>query len=152
MPSLRPQVKRWVLRDGWGTGHLRKRSSLGLSSMRTQSRKRRSLWQYNTAGAFCPLVCVLPTDDDCRGSQSIELLSVADNASAGTVFRSVCNIATAFRPIALKGDLIAVSDEGSDTVIMNWRENTFALLKGSERVVDERFKVCPPFELLATLR
>ena len=56
-------------------------------------------------------------------------------------FHSICNIATAFRPVALKGDLIAFCDEGSDTVVMDWRRNAFALLRGAERVVDERFKV-----------
>ena len=46
-----------------------------------------------------------------------------------------------FRPIALTSELIAFSDDGSETVVMNWRENTFALLKGSQRPINERFQV-----------
>ena len=45
-----------------------------------------------------------------------------------------------FRPIALTSELIAFSDDGSETVVMNWRENTFALLKGSQQPIDERFQ------------
>ena len=74
------------------------------------------------------------------GTQSIEVLSVAGEEVA-SCFRSICNIATTFRPVALQGDLIAFSDDASETVVMNWRENTFALLKGSQRPVDERFQV-----------
>ena len=68
------------------------------------------------------------------------MLSVAGEEDA-SCFRSICNIATTFRPVALQGDLIAFSDDASETVVMNWRENTFALLKGSQRPVDERFQV-----------
>ncbi|KAH9912356.1 uncharacterized protein BXZ73DRAFT_56289 [Epithele typhae] len=76
------------------------------------------------------------------GTHSIELLAIRNIDGAGeSGFRSICNIATSFRPIALDGDLVAFSDEGSETVVMNWRDNTFALLKGSEDVVTERFKL-----------
>ncbi|KAI0698801.1 hypothetical protein C8Q76DRAFT_802870 [Earliella scabrosa] len=74
------------------------------------------------------------------GSQSIEILSIFGADDTAPSFRSICNIATTFRPIALEGDLIAFSDDASETVIMNWRENTFALLKGSQRPIDERFQ------------
>ena len=59
-------------------------------------------------------------------------------------FQPICSIATTFQPIALNGELIAFSDDGSETIIMNWRENTFALLKGSQRPLNERFQVCGP--------
>ena len=68
------------------------------------------------------------------------MLSVAGGGDA-PCFQSICNIATTFRPVALQGDLIAFSDDASETVIMNWRENTFALLKGLQRPIDERFQV-----------
>ncbi|KAH9886652.1 hypothetical protein C8Q73DRAFT_795139 [Cubamyces lactineus] len=74
------------------------------------------------------------------GQNSIELLSIVDRESVNPSFRSVCNIATSFKPIALKGDLIAFSDDAYETVIMNWRQNTFALLKGSQQPMDERFQ------------
>ncbi|KAI0743089.1 hypothetical protein C8Q80DRAFT_1221352 [Daedaleopsis nitida] len=74
------------------------------------------------------------------GAQSIEVLSLFREGNAKPSFRSVCNIATGFRPIALNGDLIAFSDDASETVVMNWRENTFALLRGAQRPVDERFQ------------
>ncbi|KAI0758764.1 hypothetical protein C8Q74DRAFT_1299863 [Fomes fomentarius] len=74
------------------------------------------------------------------GTQSIEILSIFRGDGAESSFRPVCNIATTFRPIALKGELIAFSDDGSETVIMNWRKNTFALLKGSQRPINERFQ------------
>ncbi|KAI0323915.1 hypothetical protein GY45DRAFT_1332115 [Cubamyces sp. BRFM 1775] len=74
------------------------------------------------------------------GQNSIELLSIVDRDSASPSFRSVCNIATSFKPIALKGDLIAFSDDAYETVVMNWRQNTLALLKGSQQPMDERFQ------------
>ncbi|KAM5541037.1 hypothetical protein V8D89_005348 [Ganoderma adspersum] len=73
------------------------------------------------------------------GTQSIEVLAVASQDGT-SCFQPICSIATTFRPIALNGELIAFSDDGSETVIMNWRENTFALLKGSQRPIDERFQ------------
>ncbi|KAH9851212.1 hypothetical protein C2E23DRAFT_860686 [Lenzites betulinus] len=74
------------------------------------------------------------------GQMSIEILTISDLESGNPCFKSICNIATSFRPVALKGDLIAFSDDGYETVVMNWRENTFALLKGSQPPVDEHFK------------
>ncbi|TBU24915.1 hypothetical protein BD311DRAFT_728696 [Dichomitus squalens] len=73
------------------------------------------------------------------GTQSIEVLSVSTDDGT-SCFRSICNIATTFRPVALQGDLIAFSDDASETIIMNWHENTFAMLKGFQRPVDEHFQ------------
>ena len=77
----------------------------------------------------------------CSGHQSIELLSISSSDGEQLTFKSVCNIATGFHPVALQGDLIAFSDDASETVVMNWRKNTFALLNSSQRPVDERFQV-----------
>ncbi|KAI0369576.1 hypothetical protein BV20DRAFT_1078320 [Pilatotrama ljubarskyi] len=74
------------------------------------------------------------------GQRSIEILSVTGCGSGNASFKSICNIATSFRPIALQGDLIAFSDDAYETVVMNWRENTFAVLKGSQQPMDERFQ------------
>ncbi|KAI0820148.1 hypothetical protein BC628DRAFT_1331134 [Trametes gibbosa] len=74
------------------------------------------------------------------GRRSIEILTIADRERANPSFKSICNIATTFRPVALKGDLIAFSDDACETVVMNWRENTCALLKGSQQPVDEHFQ------------
>ncbi|OSD00750.1 hypothetical protein PYCCODRAFT_1446126 [Trametes coccinea BRFM310] len=74
------------------------------------------------------------------GQRSIEILEITGLAGGDSAFRSICNIATSFRPIALKGDLIAFSDDAYETVVMNWRNNTFALLKGSQEPMDERFQ------------
>ncbi|KAI9058631.1 hypothetical protein FKP32DRAFT_1596926 [Trametes sanguinea] len=74
------------------------------------------------------------------GQRSIEILEITGLAGGDSAFRSICNIATSFRPIALKGDFIAFSDDAYETVIMNWRLNTFALLKGSQEPMDERFQ------------
>ncbi|KAI1791392.1 hypothetical protein LXA43DRAFT_973087 [Ganoderma leucocontextum] len=73
------------------------------------------------------------------GTQSIEVLAVTGEDGT-SCFQPICSIATTFRPIALSGELIAFSDDGSETVVMNWRENTFALLKSSQRPIDERFQ------------
>ena len=81
------------------------------------------------------------TEIPYSGHQSIELLSISPSDGEQLMFKSVCNIATGFHPVALQGDLIAFSDDASETVVMNWRENTFALLKGSQRPVSERFQV-----------
>ncbi|RPD63471.1 hypothetical protein L227DRAFT_521638 [Lentinus tigrinus ALCF2SS1-6] len=81
------------------------------------------------------------------GTQSIELLTIFPGDDDGDgddgeppAFKSVGNIATGFHPVALRGDLIAFSDDASETVVMNWRKNTFALLKSSQRPVDEHFQ------------
>ncbi|KAI0633144.1 hypothetical protein C8Q77DRAFT_875647 [Trametes polyzona] len=74
------------------------------------------------------------------GHRSIEILGIVDSEIGTTSLKSICNIATSFRPIALDGDLIAFSDDAYETVIMNWRKNTFALLKGSQQPADEHFQ------------
>lgn len=75
------------------------------------------------------------------GQRSIEILTITGRESGNPSFVSICNIATSFRPIALKGDLIAFSDDACETIVMNWRENTFALLKGSRQLLNENFQV-----------
>ncbi|TFK81904.1 hypothetical protein K466DRAFT_604106 [Polyporus arcularius HHB13444] len=74
------------------------------------------------------------------GTQIIQILSIFSGGGEAPSFQLVCNIKTGFRPVALQGDLIAFSDDGSETMVMNWRKNTVALLKGSQRPVDERFQ------------
>ncbi|KAI0766687.1 hypothetical protein BD413DRAFT_605824 [Trametes elegans] len=74
------------------------------------------------------------------GQRSIEILGISGRDSDNATFHSVCNIASAFRPVALKGNLIAFSDDAYETVIMDWRKNTFALLKGSQQPMDEHFQ------------
>lgn len=110
----------------------------------TQCRRAPSLSRCNTEGLSVGsrYVSCRFAEAHCRGTQSIEILSIFRGDGAEPSFRPVCNIATTFRPIALKGELIAFSDDGSETVIMNWRKNTFALLKGSQLPINERFQVC----------
>ncbi|OJT09736.1 hypothetical protein TRAPUB_13767 [Trametes pubescens] len=74
------------------------------------------------------------------GQRSIEILAITNRESGNPSFVSICNIATSFKPIALKGDLIAFSDDACETIVMNWRENTFALLKGSRQLLNENFQ------------
>ncbi|KAI0712708.1 hypothetical protein C8T65DRAFT_646664 [Cerioporus squamosus] len=74
------------------------------------------------------------------GTQSIQILSISYGDGLTPSFQTVCNIKTGFRPVALQGDLIAFSDDASETMVMNWRNNTFALLKSSQGPVDERFQ------------
>ena len=71
--------------------------------------------------------------------RTVEILTVPDEEGTAC-FQPICSIATTFRPIALTSELIAFSDDGLETIVTNWRENTFALLKGSQRPIDERFQ------------
>ncbi|KAF9009566.1 hypothetical protein BDQ17DRAFT_1538976 [Cyathus striatus] len=61
------------------------------------------------------------------GNYTVELLAL--RLDGGTVsLESITSVKTNFRPITLQGDLIAVSDEMSQTAIWNWKHNTYAIL------------------------
>ncbi|KAL6303375.1 hypothetical protein BKA93DRAFT_826663 [Sparassis latifolia] len=75
-----------------------------------------------------------------RGQQSIEILNITSGSAEPPTFRTVGSIDTNFRVIALQGELIAFSNDSSDTTIMNWRTGNAALLCSSEPPVDRHFQ------------
>lgn len=48
-----------------------------------------------------------------------------EDVSLNTLF----SVSTSFRPITLQGDLLALSDDVSQTAIWNWRKGTYATLR-----------------------
>ncbi|OBZ74688.1 hypothetical protein A0H81_05636 [Grifola frondosa] len=73
-------------------------------------------------------------------SKSIEILSISGRDGERPTFHSICNIATTFRPINMEGNIITFSDDSSDTVVMNWKANTIALLRSTEDSSDQHFQ------------
>ena len=53
----------------------------------------------------------------------IEILSLTNGK-----FHHVRSIDSQYKPILLEGDILAISDDISDTVLWNWREDTCATL------------------------
>ncbi|KAH9834601.1 uncharacterized protein C8Q71DRAFT_769785 [Rhodofomes roseus] len=70
-------------------------------------------------------------------AQRIELLALEKDDDC---FRSIGTIDTAMRPIALRGDLLAYSDDSCRTVITNWKTDELALLQGADEPVDQHFQ------------
>ncbi|KAI0937967.1 hypothetical protein AcV7_003289 [Taiwanofungus camphoratus] len=72
--------------------------------------------------------------------QGIEILSLVSQGKQQPAFRSISTFDTSFRPVALQGDLLAFSDDSSETVILNWMTGTTAILRGSEEPIDHHFQ------------
>ncbi|EGN94822.1 hypothetical protein SERLA73DRAFT_77554 [Serpula lacrymans var. lacrymans S7.3] len=77
---------------------------------------------------------VLAVSIQQSGSSRVEVLSCIGEQD--TTFQTLTTVDTHHRPTALCGDLIALTDTLAETVIWNWRENTYAILRnGSESEV-----------------
>jgi hypothetical protein len=72
----------------------------------------------------------------------IQILSLLCNASSTTVaFQSISTIHTRMRPIALQGDIIAFSDDFSDTIVRNLKDDTCAALRNTAVTGETAWKV-----------
>ncbi|OCH84072.1 hypothetical protein OBBRIDRAFT_786627 [Obba rivulosa] len=65
-------------------------------------------------------------------AQKIQMLSFSNSCEGKSELRPICTIDTPHRPVALHGDIIIFSDDSSETVVMNWRLGTAALLLSAE--------------------
>ncbi|KZT03234.1 uncharacterized protein LAESUDRAFT_660285 [Laetiporus sulphureus 93-53] len=74
--------------------------------------------------------------------QCIEILCISDDRAddGPATIKCVRTIRTSFRPIALEGDMIAYSDDSSETRIMDLRSGALAILRSAEEPVDQRFQ------------
>ncbi|KAI0920696.1 hypothetical protein AcV5_010371 [Taiwanofungus camphoratus] len=83
---------------------------------------------------------IIATSVNIGGRQGIEILSLVSQGKQQPAFRSISTFDTSFRPVALQGDLLAFSDDSSETVILNWMTGTTAILRGSEEPIDHHFQ------------
>ena len=58
----------------------------------------------------------------------LHVLSVTGDNDTAT-FNTVAFFSTNFKPVALQGDLVALSDEQSQVTIWDWRTNHYATLR-----------------------
>ncbi|KAG5729342.1 hypothetical protein E4T56_gene9917 [Termitomyces sp. T112] len=63
------------------------------------------------------------------GEQMIHLLLLRSDQNGGLSIQTTVTISSSMKPTKLEGDLLAVSDEVSQTVVWNWRARTSAILK-----------------------
>jgi hypothetical protein len=52
-----------------------------------------------------------------------------EDGGSNAVFETLSTIDTHYKPISLRGDVIAFSDDCAETVIWNWKEQTYAALR-----------------------
>ncbi|EMD35161.1 hypothetical protein CERSUDRAFT_125106 [Gelatoporia subvermispora B] len=81
---------------------------------------------------------VVNSDPDSEGAiaiavlentkQRIDILSFSGSRGDGNELQPICTVDTPHRPVALDGDVIIFCDDSSETVVMNWRLGTAALL------------------------
>ncbi|PCH43278.1 hypothetical protein WOLCODRAFT_138272 [Wolfiporia cocos MD-104 SS10] len=81
---------------------------------------------------------LVATSVNAEGRQRIEILSLVRENDIESL-RPIKTINSTWKPIALKGDFIAYSDDCLKTIVMNWRTGATALLRGSDELIDQHF-------------
>ncbi|KIJ14407.1 hypothetical protein PAXINDRAFT_12772 [Paxillus involutus ATCC 200175] len=77
-----------------------------------------------------------------NGVMSVEILSLShDDPTSGVEIQSVATLNTCHKPIALRGDLVALCDHDSETLILNWKTQEQCLLKSPETRKDKPLHV-----------
>ncbi|KAF8442179.1 hypothetical protein L210DRAFT_3398248 [Boletus edulis BED1] len=66
------------------------------------------------------------------GRTTVELLSISDDSTGGITIHSRRILDTSSKPVALDGDIIALCDHDSETMILNWKTQEQALLRSPD--------------------
>ncbi|THH07250.1 hypothetical protein EW145_g3508 [Phellinidium pouzarii] len=70
--------------------------------------------------------------------QRLEMQSIRPTSDTRQViFETIKTIHTNYKPIYLNGDILAISNEHSETHILNWRTGHYAILQNTEETEDE---------------
>ncbi|KAF8064444.1 hypothetical protein FPV67DRAFT_1782692 [Lyophyllum atratum] len=62
------------------------------------------------------------------GEHTVQLISMQVDAEGESSLKTICTIPSSLKPVKLHGDLLAMSDDVSRTVVRNWRTGTSAVL------------------------
>ncbi|KIK95272.1 hypothetical protein PAXRUDRAFT_827185 [Paxillus rubicundulus Ve08.2h10] len=77
-----------------------------------------------------------------NGVMSVEILSLSHHdQTSGVEIQSVAILDTCHKPIALRGDLVALCDHDSETLILDWKTREQCLLKSPETWKDKALHV-----------
>ena len=60
---------------------------------------------------------------------TVELLNISDDDAGSITIQPQRTLDTSSKPVALNGDIIALCDHDSETLILNWKTQEQALLK-----------------------
>ncbi|KAI6039849.1 hypothetical protein EDC04DRAFT_2568017 [Pisolithus marmoratus] len=72
----------------------------------------------------------------------VEVLSLASEDSPSNVsFRQLTTLQTRYKPVTLRGDIIALSDHDSETLVMNWKTGNRYLLRSPDTWQDKPLHV-----------
>lgn len=69
-----------------------------------------------------------------RSHQRVKIFGIFDDDAHGTTVKPQRTLDTSRKPIALDGDLIALCDYYSETLVLNWKTDEQALLKSPDRL------------------
>ncbi|KAG9316058.1 hypothetical protein JVU11DRAFT_3725 [Chiua virens] len=75
------------------------------------------------------------------GYTTVEILAISDDDADGVIIQSRRSLETLSKPIALNGDLLALCDHDSETLILNWKTQEQALLKSPDTWQDKPLHV-----------
>ncbi|KAK7684392.1 hypothetical protein QCA50_012339 [Cerrena zonata] len=75
----------------------------------------------------------------CGGEQCIQILSLQHDQDEFS-FQVLKTFSASYRPVYLDGDILAFSDDSSETYISNWRTGESAVLLGSEMSTGSTFE------------
>ncbi|KAH7913642.1 hypothetical protein BJ138DRAFT_1099327 [Hygrophoropsis aurantiaca] len=65
-----------------------------------------------------------------NGSHRVEILTIRDAEHIGNLrFESIFSLDTMHKPVALRGDLLALADIQTETILWNWRTQAYATLR-----------------------
>ncbi|KAF8556548.1 hypothetical protein OG21DRAFT_1408858 [Imleria badia] len=75
------------------------------------------------------------------GNTTVELLTISDDDAGGVTIQPLRTLDTSNKPVALNGDIVALCDHDSETLILNWKTQEQALLKSSDTWQDKPLHV-----------
>ncbi|KAH0833471.1 hypothetical protein J3R83DRAFT_12592 [Lanmaoa asiatica] len=75
------------------------------------------------------------------GYTTVEILTISDDDARGMTIQPRKTLDNSSKPIALNGDLVALCDHDSETLILNWKTQEQALLKSPDTWQDKPLHV-----------
>jgi hypothetical protein len=94
----------------------------------------RPLWRYRSlkrGPLYVRLDKISILLSQCLSScPRIEILSLqCDEGGSSATFHTLSTIDTSYKPVGILGNIIAFSDDCAETIIWNWKEETYAALR-----------------------
>ncbi|KAH7884787.1 hypothetical protein F5I97DRAFT_1501810 [Phlebopus sp. FC_14] len=139
---LNNRGRNWIVttsRGIWSNMYLRDRDTLQVVACWSP---RKALFNGMTVNTDRDSEAAIAISIQQEGSTSVEILSIVEQGSSSDVtFHLINSVHTRHRPVTLSGDLVALSDHDSETLVLNWRTQERSILRSPDTWQDKPLHV-----------